>query len=851
VMLPTALERTGDFSQSVDNNGKKLTIYDPLLGGAAAGASAAFAGNKIPTSRLYAPGVALMNFFPQPNVSGQTGYDYTSQVSGQQPRREDLVRADYNLSSNLRIFGHYINNEQPIVYPYGSFVLGINVPITPILYPNPGLSWAAGATYIISPTMTNEFNMGITHNSIDIVEQGNALTRTTSGVNLPLLYPNAVQNDYMPGFNFGGSHLANSPAFNSLGDAPFHNYNTTIDISDNIGKIAGQHAIKGGFYMQRSRKNQTSFGNNNSYYNFGDTSANPFDTGYGYSNAAMGVFQTMDQASAYVNGQYRYWNIEGFIQDTWKITPRITLDYGLRLAWYQPQYDASKQASTFIASQWNPSTAPRLYQPAMIGGKRSAYDPVTGQALPAYDIGLEIPGSGNPFDGVCQAATCINKYLQQNRAPQIGPRFGVAWDVTGKQNIVIRTGGGIYYDRFQGNRVFDMVRNPPEGLDPQLLYGFAQNINPSNVLLAPLNLYAADPTAKLPTTYSFQFDVQSRLPWSMMLDTAYVGGLGRHLQDNRNLNPVPYGADFLPQNQDTTLTTTSSTLLGSNALGPNFLRPYRGYGTIALYESAATSNYNALQMSLNKRATTGLFFGVSYTWSRAMTTATSDSTYVRADNLAKAADYGPANFDRRQIFIANYVYNFPNQRWGNSITHAVTNGWQVSGVAQAQTGAPFTPGISTPLSSQNLTGNVVANGTYEGARVGLVSGCNPYAGSGSPWNRLNLACFTAPQPGSLGLESGINSLYQPGLINFDLALQKQFSVKERLHFQFRVDAFNVFNHGNLTNFNTTIGFNKDGTLSIKPPYTSATNVFGSITTNSVGAAFGSPRILQMLMRVQF
>jgi outer membrane receptor protein involved in Fe transport len=487
------------------------------------------------------------------------------------------------------------------VLPYGSFVLGPNLAITNITDTRPGHSLAGGVTYVISPTTTNELNWGFTKNTIDIFEVGNVLRRSTSGVNLPLLYPNAVQDDYIPEPRFTGTHLANGPQF-ITNDAPFHNYNTSIDFSDNITTIRGSHTPKAGVYIQRSRKDQTSFADNNGFYNFGDTSANPYDTGYGYSNAILGVYQSMDQASAYINGQYRYSNIEGFLQDTWKAAPRLTFDYGLRISWYQPQYDSSRQASTFVPSVWNPALAPRLYQPAFIGGVRSAYDPQSGSVRPASDIGLEVPNTGDPFNGILQAGRGVNKYLQKNRGAQWGPRFGIAWDVTGKQNIVIRTGGGIYYDRFQGNRVFDFVRNPPENVQPTLFYGFAQNINPSTALLGPPTLYMADPEAKIPTTYNYQFSIQTKLPWSMMLDTAYVGSQARHLQDNRNLNPVPYGAFFQPQNQDPTLVAQNpSALLGNNALKDAFLRPYRGYGEIRLYESAATSNYNALQLSQPSR----------------------------------------------------------------------------------------------------------------------------------------------------------------------------------------------------------------------------------------------------------
>ena len=851
VTVPTALERKGDFSQSVDNNGRPLKIINPATG-------QQFPNNMIPQSMLYAPGIAVLNLFPLPNTSG-TGYNYTSQFSSKLPRREDLLRMDYNLSDKVRIFGHWISNVFPQILPYGSFVLGPNLPITNITDTRPGHSIATGVTWVISPTMTNEANWGFTKNKIDIFEVGNKLRRSTSGINLPLLYPNAVQDDYIPQLTFGGTHLANSPTLVS-NDAPFHNYNTSIDITDNLTKIWGGHAIKTGIFMQRSRKDQTSFGDNNGSYNFGDTPNNPLDTGYGYANAALGIFQTMDQASAYINGMYRYWNIEGYVQDTWKITPRLTLDYGLRVSWYQPQYDSSLQASTFVLSKWDPAKAPRLYAPTLINGQRMAYDSVTGQVLPAYDIGLEVPGSGDPFNGVVQANKGVNKYLQADPGPQWGPRFGIAWDVTGKQNIVIRTGGGIYYDRFQGNRVFDFVRNPPETVQPTLFYGYAQNISSGNVLLAPPNLYAADPTGKVPTTYDFQFGIQTRLPWSMMLDTAYVGALARHLQDNRNLNPIPYGATFLPQNQDPT--KTNSALLGSNALPDVFLRPLRGFGQISLYESAATSNYNALQVNLTKRFGKGLSFGAAYTWSKALTTASSDTTWVRADNLERLADYGPASFDRRQVMAINYVYELPRIDAGNKFTHALTNGWQISGVSLFSTGAPFTPSYSiSGAGNQNITGNTLAAGSGangEAARIGVRAGCNPHTGSSDPFNRINAACFFAPSPGSLGLESGINWLYAPGLINFDMSLQKEFVLKERMRFQFRVDAFNVFNHPNFTGINSTLNFTAYPNPTVAnnaTPYNAAGNLvnvvgFGSATVPAPGLP-GSARILQTLIRIQF
>ncbi len=891
--VPTALERKGDFSQSVSSaNHKPVTIYDPNTG-------QPFPGNVIPSNRIWAPGQALLNIYPMPNQSlaassnlpGGATYNYQTQLPGSSPRREDLLRLDYNLTDKIRVFGHYIKDISNAGIPYGTWVLGINPPIAPISEPIPGNSLAGGMTFMIAPTMTNEFNAGYTNNSINIFAPNNGLGQTLLGSNpLPVLYPGANQG-YLPQVGFGGNNLANSPTFGSS-DAPFINYNTTIDITDSLTKVWRSHIIKAGIYMQRSRKDQTSFGAFNGSYNFGDsggpTGANPLDAGYGFANALLGVYNSFNQAQHHINGLYRYWNIEQYVQDTWKVTPRLTLDYGLRAAWYQPQYDAGLQASSFELSLYNPAQAPRLYQPAVnpANNTRSAYDPVANTYLPSNFIGLMIPGSGNTADGICQAGTCVNKYLTKDRGLQWGPRFGIAWDITGKQDLVLRTGGGIYYDRIQGNRTFDTVTNPPEAYSVTEQYGYAQQLNPATAVLSPPTAVEVDPTGKIPTTYSYQFSLQKRLPLNTILDVAYVGSQSRHQQDNRNLNWSPFGTTWTARATDPTAGTGcigcaaalgAGRPLGSNALPQNFLSTIYGYSNINLYESAATANYNALQVQLQRRAAKGLFLGVAYSWSKSLGTSlsggTNDNSFVRPDQYNRLANYAPTSFDRRQVLAVNYVYAIPvPEHFGNKLTKLFTNGWQISGVTIAQTGAVFTPSVSV----QNSNNPIVTGSYTEGSRPILVAGCNPYTGSGNWTTYLNPSCFLPPSIGSVGLESGINYLHGPGGLNFDMALQKEFAVIKdgKVHLQFRADAFNVFNHTIFTGVNSGLAYtsypaNASGivtgppagytatALAINNPAqgcsgTSCTQIggFGSLNQSGPGA-FGYSRILQLLVRVTF
>lgn len=452
--VPTALERQGDFSQSVDKNGNPIAaIKDPLTG-------QPFPGKIIPKDRLYAPGVAALNWFPQANALGNKGFNFRSQLPDSYPRRETLLRGDWNLNDKWKVFSHFLHNQDSVTSAYGSFVLGSGFPLVPVTDSRPGKSLAVSVTTMISPTSTNEATWGFGKNMIHIDPTTDGLTRAKTGINIPLIYPGAVQQDFIPRMAYGGTQIGNEQRFGT-NNAPFFNYNTTIEWIDNFTKIVGSHIMKGGVYIQRSRKDQTSFAEANGDIDFGDDSSNPYDTGFGFSNMALGVYKRYSQASGYYTGMYRYTNVEWYAQDTWKVNRRLTLDYGIRFQWIQPQFDAGEQTSTFLPEKFNLSKSTRLYRPTLVNGVKMAIDPVTGQTLPAYAIGKIVPNSGDLTNGIAKAGTDISKYLIKNRGIHYAPRFGLAWDVTGSQKMVLRAGAGIFYDRFQGNEVFDMLGNPP------------------------------------------------------------------------------------------------------------------------------------------------------------------------------------------------------------------------------------------------------------------------------------------------------------------------------------------------------------------------------------------------------
>jgi len=295
------------------------------------------------------------------------------------------------------------------------------------------------------------------------------------------------------------------------------------------------------------------------------------------------------------------------------------------------------------------------------------------------------------------------------------------------------------------------------------------------------------------------------------MDIGYVGTFGRHLNQQINLNTLPYLAQFDPKFVDSSQTGTNDFFLGAHhngvtlkqpkLLSDNYFRPFPGYANLQLRDYGATSNYHALQTSVNRRFSKGLQFGVSYTWSKTMTTQDTVNGAVAVYQDRRFWNYGEADFDRTHIFVAHWVWSVPkaSSLWDNKFMRAIGDNWEWSGIAEFVSGHPFPVGMTgTP----NLTGG------GDGARVLLIG--DPYAPKDQIHNTLqflNKSAFVMPAVGVVPSPSvpGITRsvvFRGPGTNNWDMALQKNIPITERVKFSVRAEAYNIFNHPSFTMSNS-------------------------------------------------
>jgi hypothetical protein len=874
--VPTALERRGDFSQSVDSSGNPFPYIRDFSTGlpcTAGDTRGCFQDGgvlgRIPANRIYAPGLATLSIFPDPNFSGGSGLNYTSQIPDQPKRREDLLRMDFQPTDQWRVTGRYMHNDENILQAYGTTWAGNGsdqLP-TPTLFVHPGSNYMLSASGVINSTTSLELSWGRASNSLNYQLQQEKLFRSAAGVSsLPLLFPTAVQADYVPWFVFRGDNATgrtgNSGQYQT-DRGPFTNENITHDVVANLTKVWGAHSSKAGFYFNHSFKPQSIFASFNSQINFVDNSSNPFDTGFGYANAATGVFNFYQQASKYALPEWRYKNFEWYAQDNWKPTNRVTLDYGVRFYYWTPQWDTTLQASNFLPDQFNKSAAAKLYTPVCVGGApgagcvRRGMDPTLiaqgvapslANTVEERFIGRLTPGS-NRFNGSFQAGQGINEQLQDGNKFRVSPRIGGVYDLTGKGETILRGGFGIFFDRPQGNMVFDLISNAPGVLNSRLDWGRLQDLNAASG--DPFPTLSLNPTAFgfiPPRVSQWNIGVQHKLVEEITLDVAYVGSSSTDLLRQVQINALPFGATFQPQNQDPT--RVPSSVPGATALPNDFLRPYPGYGGIRMWDYSGYGDYKALQTSATRRFNRGFMMSGFWVWSKAQG-INNDDFAAGVPNLSDAEtrhlDYGLVNYDRTHNFTVNAIWQLPRGTESKGLGYLV-NDWQVSGVYRWTSGRPYQINFQIPgIGAANLTGT---DGNPN-ARVALT--CDPGKGySGDPFMQFtNPNCFAPPQPGSKGDETPRFFAREPPLNNVDLSISKNLPIAGRTKAEIRLDIFNFLNKTQFTEVNATVNFASltDRTIT-NLPYNAQgqltqRNGFGTVRTQAPA------RSLQLVTRLTF
>ena len=825
--LPTEAERQGDFSSSLDTNNQLIVIRDPL-------ANQPFPGNRIPPSRIDRNGQALLNMFPMPNFLDRTisrgNYNYNYQETINWPKRQHLGRGDYLPNEKDRIFvrlSAWWSDQQG--YGVAAGTGGSGWPWARLHYTFTDNAVVLNYTRVFSASVVNEFNGGARHS----VEKGppvsqadlERMMRDKVGFRVGQFHPENNPYNVVPMASFGG--IPGAPSLSYDGRFPLRGADTVFDFSDNFTWIRNKHTFKFGIFIERVRNYEGERGNFAGNINFGRDTNNPFDSNHPFANTLLGNFTSYTEASSRPGTQGRQTTIEWFAQDTFKVTRRVTLDYGVRFSWYTPWYQNDGKAASFVIARYQPDKVPPLFWPALDpSGRRVARNPVTGELGPQVLIGAFVPGVGDPVTGMVVATDkTYPRGFKDQQPVQVGPRLGIAFDVFGNGKTAIRTSGGIFYNtRPSGNTLWNLPTNPPVQYNPVIYYGNLNTFLGSAGVLFPSSVLGFERHAPTPTIYHYMFGIQQDVGFGTVLDVSYVGTLGRHLMQSKNINTVPYGARFLPQNEDRTSP--------GRPLPDNFFRPYPGYTNISWYENVSTSNYNSLQVTANRRFARGFQFGLAYTWSKAMDYTDTDGGGVAVYRPLRVWNYGKAGFDQTHIFVLNYTWDLPkvSRVWNHAVARHLLDNWQLSGITSFVSGQPSGVGFST-------TDGADITGGGDGARI-IVTGKAPLPHGQRKFEKwFETSVFRRPPRGDYG-NAPKDVFRLPGVNNWDLSLFKKFPVKgEERYFQFRWEMYNAFNHTQYSDVDATARFDPQG--------------------NQVNARFGqvtsarSPRVMQGSLRFTF
>ena len=801
--MPTALERQGNFSQTVDTSGRRIWVRDPLLSGTCAtqtGGPACFADNIIPANRINPTAQALLNLFPMPTTAQDAqGNNYTFQTVQDWPRNDQVLRVDYNIAPNTTAYGRLQWGYEKRAGGVSFLGSGGGWPQQPSKYEIDTVSYVNTLLHTFSPSLFSELTVGVNW-SHQYTSAFDAAARDLNDYTLHLpgwnqFFPQANPDHLLPNASFSGGIPGSLASFSSDNRWPFFGFNTLFNISGNVTKVKGAHNMKSGIFVERTTRPAQRASTFNGSLSFNSDGSNPLNTNVGFANALLGAVSQYQESNGHPDAHGLFMNTEFYAQDNWRIKRNFTIDAGLRFYYITPTQTHGDKVAQFEPDQFNPNQAPRLFVPALNGTARVARNPLTGENFPLVYLGRLVPNSGNFTNGM----VVYDNTTQQHSPFKLAPRIGFAWDVTGDGKTAVRGGFGTFYDRYSDDNILDLVELPP------LLQTYTTNYTTIPELLAS-PLTATTTSVRLikefvaPVVHNWSLGVQRDIGWQLVADVAYVGNAARNQLINNPINGRPYGYAYQASSLDPTNVSGGIT----QPLPDDFLRPYQGYGSITQREFTGYSDYHSLQFSVNRRRSSdGLSVGAAYTYQLSNKTLGSIDPFVD-DNRAR--NY-TSNGRRPHTLVINYSYEVPNlsRKWDNLLTKAIFDNWQFSGITSILSGTYTGLGYSySNVPTGTLTGTGSINGG--GSRPNLTCDPNIPRGERTFEHQFNVACISPPTDQFRLGTSGNDEYLGPGFMNWDISAFKNIPMGATRRLQLRVELYNAFNTDQWTGVNTTAAF---------------------------------------------
>jgi hypothetical protein len=778
--VPSLAMRRGDFSELLSASnpffGRVRTVTDPTTG-------QPFANNVIPASRLSPNGIGFLNSYPEPVPGYRQGTNNFIQTRpNPQNQRKDTVSTDFNFTERHAVRVRWQNFNWTAVDAFRS---GFDRAVTD--WSRPNMTGSVNYVWTISPRMVNEVlaTASVDRVYIGVFRPGERFARSKYGINYPYIFTDPKEiNDKIPTIQISNFGTIDGGPYPSQSTGPIYNF------SNNTSLIHGNHTFKWGAAFERLGQNDfdqinvsgVPGGTNNQNGRFVFTDSRTGATGMAVSNVALGLFDTYAEIGTRAYTPYRGHTFEWFLQDSWRVSEKLKLELGVRYTYMNPYFKSLwGNIAVFDPSRYNPANA-------------VVQDPRTGNILSGdrYN-GVVIPGTGWPDSAKGRVRIAdtgeFNRLFSGGSVywgtPQklnFQPRVGLAYSLNPK--TVIRAGGGRFMARPGVSDNIFLGGNPPFQPMASIANGQADNPGGGARTGFPQFFMTSDPVFRIPNAWSWSVAVQREVGFNTTVELGYVGRVGLHLERERELNQLRPGTRQRPENA---------------GLDVNFLRPFKGFAFVPLGEMAARSEYNGLQLEVNRRYSKGLSYGFAYTFSESF-----DNASGRRDRLYNAFDdrnyWGHSGFDTRHVAVINFVYALPFLRDAGSLASKLLGGWHVSGAIQFQTGTPITVQTTDDFAGTGNTDNVPWN--YNG-NPKLSRGERAFsqgAADSNFWFRTRnpdgTPIFTAPAAGTYGNQTRNSLLYNTGFQNWNLGLLKDFAVTEQQKITLRGEFFNFPNHPN-------------------------------------------------------